>query len=66
MKLPIVMTALLTLPMASASMDVASCQPGQTVDAEQARELQRRFAGRPNQPWQELANPDSIDKHPDA
>ncbi|MGV6826947.1 MAG: c-type cytochrome [bacterium] len=42
---------MMVLPMAAIAIDVSPYRPGQTVDAEQAKELQKRFKERPQQDW---------------
>lgn len=58
---------LLVWPLAGVlAMDTSPYKVGQTLNADQARELKQRFAARKVQPWRASPDPASIDTHPDA
>ncbi len=66
MKSKLAAAVLLLLPVTVESMDVEPFEVGQTVEAEQARQLRKRFKDRQKQPWRKPPDKASIDTHPDA
>lgn len=62
----IILLSLMTLSNTVYAMDVSPYKAGQTLTAEQAKELQQRYTNREQQEWKKPESADIINKHKNA